>query len=146
MVNRPKWSNEITNIKIEKYTNPPTYFQAIEVVKKFKISSILKKLQKTQHTDSYLVEKIIRKNGYQLLVEWLKLDNKHNSWIHKHDVVQNVFFLLKINVRLNIILFSLFFTHSYTKSIFQVIIQFYLNNNLYRINRKFLLCPCLKAV
>ncbi|KAJ8914939.1 hypothetical protein NQ315_016094 [Exocentrus adspersus] len=44
-------------------------------------------LQKTLHNDVYLIEKVVRKKRYKLLVKWLGLDKRHNSWIDKTDMV-----------------------------------------------------------
>ena len=43
-------------------------------------------LQKTKYSDTYLVEKIIRKKGDQVFVKWLGFADKYNQWIDAVDV------------------------------------------------------------
>ena len=33
------------------------------------------------------MEKILRRKGDEVYVKWLKLDESHNSWIHKDNIV-----------------------------------------------------------
>ncbi|XP_020296396.1 uncharacterized protein LOC109861250 [Pseudomyrmex gracilis] len=44
-------------------------------------------LHAVKHPDVYLVEKILRRRGNEVLVKWLGLNNSHNSWINKNNVV-----------------------------------------------------------
>ncbi|KAJ8914310.1 hypothetical protein NQ315_011297 [Exocentrus adspersus] len=47
-------------------------------------------LQKTPHNDVYLIEKVVRRKGNKLLVKWLGMHAKHNSWIDKTDMVASI--------------------------------------------------------
>lgn len=44
-------------------------------------------LQRVSNPDVYLVEKILRKRGDEVYVKWLGMDNSHNSWIHRTNVL-----------------------------------------------------------
>lgn len=83
----PNWSNEIFKIAKVRLTNPTCYLLEDDSHQEIKGAFYEKELQKTKHPDTYLVEKVIRKKGNQLLVKWLGFDNKHNSWISKNDIV-----------------------------------------------------------
>lgn len=83
----PNWSNEIFTISQVHQTNPRTYSLVDAQRTKIKGRFYTEELQKTQHPDIYLVEKVLRKKGDQVLVKWLGLDSSHNSWIAKHNVV-----------------------------------------------------------
>lgn len=83
----PNWSNEIFKIAKVRLTNPTSYILEDESRKEIKGAFYELELQKTKHPDTFLVEKVIRKKGNQLLVKWLGFDNTHNSWISKNDIV-----------------------------------------------------------
>ena len=42
-------------------------------------------LQKTQNSDIYLIEKMLKRRDDQSLVKWLGFSNELNSWIHKDN-------------------------------------------------------------
>lgn len=44
-------------------------------------------LQKIKHPDIFIIKKFIRK-GNEVYVKWLGLNNGHNSWISKDQIVQ----------------------------------------------------------
>ena len=44
-------------------------------------------LSKTSVGDVYLVVKILRRKGDHVRVRWLGFDGKHDSWIHKNDLI-----------------------------------------------------------
>jgi len=78
----PSWSTEIFKITKINKTFPTTY-----QLKDYIINPILgcfycEKIQRTNLSNGYLVEKIIRKKGKQMFVKWLGFDNTHNSWIN----------------------------------------------------------------
>lgn len=83
----PTWSNEIFTIVKVRLTNPTTYILQDETREEIKGGFYEFELQKTKHPDTFLVEKVIRKKGDQLLVKWLGFDSKHNSWISKNDIL-----------------------------------------------------------
>lgn len=82
----PNWSTEIFTIVKINNTSPVTY-----VLQDYSGNIIAggfypEEIQKTNHPDSYLVEKIIRQSGNRILVKWLAFDNTHNSWINVNDL------------------------------------------------------------
>lgn len=81
----PNWSNEIFKIAKVRLTNPATYILEDDSRQEIKGAFYEFELQKTKHPDTFLVEKVVRKKGDKLLVKWLGLDNRHNSWISKTD-------------------------------------------------------------
>lgn len=83
----PSWSNEIFKIVKVQLTNPTTYILEDDSGQHIQGAFYEYELQKTKHADVFLVEKVIRRKGQQLLVKWLGLDKKHNSWISKTDLV-----------------------------------------------------------
>lgn len=82
----PNWSTEIfTIVKINK-TKPPTF-----VLKDYSGQPIAgcfysEEICKTNHSDVYLVEKILRRKGNRVFVKWLGFDKSHNSWINSGDI------------------------------------------------------------
>lgn len=85
----PNWTTEIFLIIKVNDTNPVTY--QIEDQRKQKIlgSFYKEELQKTNHPNTYLVEKVLRKKGKQLFVKWLGLNDEENSWINESDILYN---------------------------------------------------------
>lgn len=83
----PNWTTEVFKVLKVKYTQPPTYLLVDQNGQEIQGAFYTEELQKTQHPDVYLVEKIVRKKGNMLYVKWLGLDKKFNSWINKKDVV-----------------------------------------------------------
>jgi len=82
----PNWSTEIFKIiKINK-TLPVTYqlqdYNGKPIAGGFYSEEILK----TNYPNYYLIDKIIRRKGKQLLVKWKGFDNTHNSWIYACNV------------------------------------------------------------
>lgn len=83
----PNWSTEIFKIiKINKKF-PVTYlledYQGYPIAGRF----YEQELQKTNHPDTYLVEKILKNKGNKVLVKWLGFKSTHNSWINKTDIL-----------------------------------------------------------
>lgn len=79
----PNWSTEIFKIiKVQK-SNPYSYL--IEDMRHRPILGAFYKqeLQKTEHPDVYLVEKILKRKGNKLYVKWLGFPSSENSWIDK---------------------------------------------------------------
>lgn len=82
----PNWSTELFKVYEVKISNPVVYL--IEDMKGNRIKGAFysQELQKTKHSDAYLVERILRRKKDKLFVTWLGLDKSHNSWIDKQDV------------------------------------------------------------
>lgn len=83
----PTWSNEIFQIKQLKWTNPTTYILQDENNSEIQGGFYEPELQKVKHPDVYLVEKVIKRKGNNVLVKWLGLPNSHNTWISKNDIL-----------------------------------------------------------
>lgn len=79
----PNWSTEIFKIIQVQKSNPVTYL--IEDMRHRPILGAFYKqeLQKTQHPDVYLVEKVLKRKGNKLYVKWLGFPSEENSWIDK---------------------------------------------------------------
>ncbi|KAK4884926.1 hypothetical protein RN001_001197 [Aquatica leii] len=80
----PNWSTELFKIKKVQITNPVTY-----LIEDFRGNPILGgfyefELQKTKHSDVYLVEKVLRRKGNKIYVKWLGLNER--SWIDKTHI------------------------------------------------------------
>ena len=82
----PNWSEEIFIIKKIKNTIPWTYviddLNGEEIIGTFYENE----LQKTKQNE-FRTEKVIKKKGDKLHVEWKGYDNSFNSWIVKKDIV-----------------------------------------------------------
>lgn len=84
----PRWSNEIYTVEKVQPTTPITY-----TIKDYR-GDVLKggfyqeELNKTNHPDSYLIEKVVRRKGDKLLVRWLGFDKSHDSWINKKELLK----------------------------------------------------------
>lgn len=83
----PNWSTEIFKVVKISPTEPITYRLADMDGERIKGCFYEQELQKTQITDVYLVEKIIRRKGNKVLVKWLGFDDTHSSWINADDVL-----------------------------------------------------------
>ena len=83
----PNWSEEVFVIKKVKNTVPWTYVindtNGEEITRTF----YEKELQKTNQ-EEFRIEKVIRRNGNKVYVNWKGYDNSFNSWIDKASLVQ----------------------------------------------------------
>jgi len=83
----PNWTTEIFKVIKINIKFPVTYlledYQGNPIAGRF----YEKELQKTNHPDTYLVEKILKRRGCKIYVKWLGFDSSHNSWINKKDLV-----------------------------------------------------------
>lgn len=83
----PNWSNEIFKIIKVRLTTPITYLLQDQSGQNIQGTFYTEELLKTKYPDVYLIEKVIKAKGKQLLVKWLGFDNSHNSWINKTDLI-----------------------------------------------------------
>lgn len=83
----PNWSTEIFYIVKTQRTNPATYLLKDYQGKPIAGGFYEHELQRVSNPDVYLVEKILRKRGNEVYVKWLGMDNSHNSWIDKTNVL-----------------------------------------------------------
>lgn len=77
----PNWSPEIFTITKVQKTRPVTYRIKDYQNEYVKGSFYEFELLKAKIPDFYLIEKVIRRRGDQVLVKWLGFDEIHNSWI-----------------------------------------------------------------
>lgn len=77
----PNWTTELFKVIKVQITNPVTYL--LQDLRGNPISGgfYAEELQKAQHSDIYLVEKVLCRRGKKVLVKWLGFDKSHNSWI-----------------------------------------------------------------
>ena len=82
----PNWSEEVFVVNKIKSTVPWTY--AISDLNGEEISGSFyeKELQKTFQKD-FRIEKVLKRKGDKLYVEWKGYNNSFNSWIDKKDIV-----------------------------------------------------------
>lgn len=81
------WSNEIFKIIKINNSNPTTFI--LEDLEKniIKGGFYPEEIQKVKHPDVYLVEKILKRKGNNVLVKWLGLNHSQNSWINKNQII-----------------------------------------------------------
>lgn len=82
----PNWSTEIFKIKTIQETKPVTYLIEDARCRPILGAFYAQELQKTNHPDLYLVEKVLKRKGNQVYVKWLGLPTGENSWIDKTNV------------------------------------------------------------
>lgn len=83
----PNWSTEVFKIAKVQTTDPATYLLEDSRGKPIAGGIYEYELHRAADPDVYLVEKVLRKKGDKVYVKWLGLNNSHNSWIHKDNVV-----------------------------------------------------------
>ncbi|XP_011684314.1 PREDICTED: uncharacterized protein LOC105447805 [Wasmannia auropunctata] len=81
------WTTEVFKIiKVQK-TNPATYLLKDSRGKPIAGEFYEYELHRVANPDVYLVEKVLRKRGNEVYVKWLGLDDSHNSWIYKDNML-----------------------------------------------------------
>lgn len=83
----PNYTTEIFTIVKVSYTDPETYHLIDSFGHPIKGGFYKYELLKAKYPDIYLVEKVLRRKGGNMLVKWLGLSEEHNSWISKNDYV-----------------------------------------------------------
>ncbi|XP_025163397.1 uncharacterized protein LOC112590599 [Harpegnathos saltator] len=68
-------------------TNPATYLFENSRGKSIAGGFYEYELYCASNPDVYLVEKVLRKSGDEVLMKWLGFDDSHNFWIHKENVL-----------------------------------------------------------
>lgn len=84
----PRWSNEVYTVYSIKPTVPTTYLLKDERGNVLLGGFYQEEMSKTQFSDTYLVEKIIKRKGNQVLVRWLGFDKSYDSWIDKQELIK----------------------------------------------------------
>ena len=82
----PNWSEEVFIRSKIRNTVPWTYIINYLNVKEIIGTFYEKKLQKT-YQQEFRIEKVIKRKGDKLYVEWKGYDNFFNSWVDKKDLV-----------------------------------------------------------
>lgn len=77
----PSWGTELFAVNRIRRTLPPVYYLQDMEGNKIKGGFYSHEMQKTNYPDTYLVEKVLRRNGDRKYVKWLGFNNRHNSWI-----------------------------------------------------------------
>lgn len=83
----PNWTTELFKIAKVQITNPITYLLEDMMGLPIKGAFYSDELQMTKNPDVYLVEKVLRRKGNNVYVKWLGLNNSHNSWINKNNIL-----------------------------------------------------------
>ncbi|XP_011699666.1 PREDICTED: uncharacterized protein LOC105456977 [Wasmannia auropunctata] len=83
----PNWTTEVFKIIKMQKTNLAKYLLEDSRGKPIAERFYEYKLHRVANPDVYLVEKVLRKRGNEIYVKWLGLDDSHNSWIHKDNVL-----------------------------------------------------------
>lgn len=83
----PNWSTEVFTIRKVNMTNPVTYLLDDFQGQSIQGSFYEMELQKTNHPDVFLVEKVLKTKGDQLYVKWLGFSSDHNSWINTSQLL-----------------------------------------------------------
>jgi len=73
------------HIKVQRI-NPVTYLLE-DYRRKSKAGAFYEyELHRATHSDTYLIEKVLRGKKNEVYVKWLGFDESHNSWIHKDNL------------------------------------------------------------
>ena len=82
----PNWTTEIFTIKKVLPTTPYTYKLKDYQNKPISGGFYEQELLKANVTDIYLMEKIVKRRGNQVLVKWFGFDDSHNTWENKDNL------------------------------------------------------------
>jgi transposase InsO family protein len=83
----PNWTNEVFTVHRVQPTIPETYILKDSKGEILHGGFYGHELLKSKTGNVYLVEKILRKRGNQLLVRWLGFDKSEDTWIDKKDLL-----------------------------------------------------------
>ncbi|XP_026674499.1 uncharacterized protein LOC113465099 [Ceratina calcarata] len=83
----PNSTTEVFKIIKVQATNPATYLLQDSCGRPIAGGFYEYKLHRVADPDVYLVEKVLRKKADKVYVKWLGLNNTHNSWINKNNVL-----------------------------------------------------------
>lgn len=83
----PNWTTEVFKILKVQATNPTTYLLQDSSGRPIAGGFYEYELNRVANPDVYLVEKVLRKKGDKVYVKWLGLNNTHNSWINKNNIL-----------------------------------------------------------
>ncbi|KAJ8909474.1 hypothetical protein NQ315_014891 [Exocentrus adspersus] len=83
----PNWTTELFKIVKVQITNPTTYLLEDMQGHLIKGGFYEEELQKTNNSDIYLVEKVLRRKGRKVYVRWLGFNKSHDSWIDDNNIL-----------------------------------------------------------
>lgn len=83
----PNWTNEIFTIHSIQPSVPVTYLLKDHTKQVLKGGFYEHEISKTKVGNVYLVEKVMKRSGDRVRVRWLGFNGKHDSWIHKNDLL-----------------------------------------------------------
>ena len=85
---KPNWTNEIFTVhRVRDTTVPTTYLLKDHTGEVLKGGFYEHEMSKTKVGDVYLVEKVLQRKGDRVRVRWLGFDGKHDTWIHKKNLI-----------------------------------------------------------
>ncbi|TLY48864.1 MAG: DDE-type integrase/transposase/recombinase [Gammaproteobacteria bacterium] len=83
----PNWTNEIFEVYAVKPTRPPTYILKDTKGEVLKGGFYEQELLKSKTGNVYLVDKILKRRGDKVLVQWTGFDKTEASWVNKSDLL-----------------------------------------------------------
>jgi len=83
-----KWTPELFRIRFIRLTSPITYLLEDLHGVPIKGGFYHYEIQKTQNSESYLIEKILKRKNGQLFVKWLGFGPEYNEWISEEDLLE----------------------------------------------------------
>lgn len=84
----PNWTTEIFSISNIFQTNPFTYQLKDESNNTILGRFYEHEIKLTNFPDTFLIERIIKKNKNNMFVKWLGLNSNYNSWIKSSDILK----------------------------------------------------------
>ena len=84
----PNWTNEIFHVHaVRTCCVPVTYSLKDRTGEMLKGGFYENEICKSNAGDVYLVKRIVQRKGDRVKVRWLGFDGKHDSWIHKKNLL-----------------------------------------------------------
>lgn len=82
----PNWTTEVFTITKVLNTNPVTYQLKDELNNTIFGCFYEQEITKTDFPNTFLIERILKRNKNKMFVKWMGFDSSRNSWIEKNDV------------------------------------------------------------
>lgn len=82
----PSWTTELFKIRKVNFTFPVTFLLKDMQGNTVEGCFYREKILKTMYPDVYLVDKVLRRKGNKVYVQWTGLNQR--SWTHKNDAMQ----------------------------------------------------------
>ncbi|XP_008188685.1 uncharacterized protein LOC103310963 [Acyrthosiphon pisum] len=84
----PNWAMEIFTVSKVLQTNPVTYQLKDESGSIILGGFYEQEIKLTDFQNTFLIERIVKKVGNEMLVKWLGFDSSQNSWISSSDILK----------------------------------------------------------